>query len=79
MVSDSPEEDRHISTMEKNMILESLQDDQTSHLVSMRIMSALLIMLQILKTSRISLVVNRPSSTKCFKVLCYEVLLYVSK
>ena len=45
MVSDSPEEDHHISTMEKNMILESLQDDQTSHLVSMRIKSALLRML----------------------------------
>jgi len=33
MVSDSPEEDRHISQYEKKMILESLQEDQTSHLL----------------------------------------------
>lgn len=33
MVSDSPEDDRHISVQEKNMIVESLKEDQTSHLV----------------------------------------------
>ncbi|XP_047130016.1 sialin [Hydra vulgaris] len=33
MISDSPEEDNHISTEEKNMILKSLEEDQTSHLL----------------------------------------------
>ena len=35
MISDSPEEDNHISSEEKNMILKSLEEDQTSHLVSL--------------------------------------------
>ena len=34
LVSDSPEADRHISEREKNYILDSLQDDQTSRPVS---------------------------------------------
>ena len=35
LVTDSPEEDWHISTAEKNMILESLKEDGTSKLVCM--------------------------------------------